>query len=127
MGQRLTKAQRAQVREKFGGRCAYCGALLGERWHADHTEAVYRAPDYEGGMRWPERNVFEKLFPACPPCNLFKATFNIEQFRREISMQVERARNTSVNFRTAERFGQLKVEDAPIVFHFERIAQGTAQ
>ena len=28
---KLTKAQRAELREKFGGRCAYCGCVLPER------------------------------------------------------------------------------------------------
>jgi hypothetical protein len=40
---KLTKAQRATLRMKFGGKCAYCGADLPERgWHADHVEAVHR-------------------------------------------------------------------------------------
>lgn len=39
---KLTKKQRAELRDKFGGRCAYCGVDLPERWHADHYEAVKR-------------------------------------------------------------------------------------
>lgn len=39
----LTKKQRAELRMKFGGRCAYCGCELPEKgWHADHVEAVRR-------------------------------------------------------------------------------------
>lgn len=39
----LTKKQRAELRMKFGGRCAYCGCELPEKgWHADHVEAVLR-------------------------------------------------------------------------------------
>ncbi|MFW8236293.1 HNH endonuclease, partial [Klebsiella pneumoniae] len=38
----LTKKQRAELRMKFGGRCAYCGCELGDKWHADHVEAVRR-------------------------------------------------------------------------------------
>ncbi|HHR4690493.1 TPA: HNH endonuclease, partial [Salmonella enterica] len=35
----LTKKQRAELRMKFGGRCAYCGCVLPEKgWHADHVE-----------------------------------------------------------------------------------------
>jgi hypothetical protein len=60
------------------------------------------------------------LFPACAPCNLFKATFTLETFRRQVAEQAERARQYSVNFRTAERFGQLQVTPSPIVFWFER-------
>jgi len=39
----LTKNQRAELREMFGGRCAYCGCELPEKgWHADHIEPVRR-------------------------------------------------------------------------------------
>ncbi|MDX8205518.1 hypothetical protein WDA38_11070 [Acinetobacter pittii] len=37
---KLTKQQRAELKQKFGGHCAYCGDLLGDKWHADHIEAV---------------------------------------------------------------------------------------
>lgn len=33
---KLTKQQRAELRNKYDGRCAYCGDLLSDRWHADH-------------------------------------------------------------------------------------------
>jgi hypothetical protein len=39
---RLKKSEREQVCLKYGGRCAYCGVELGERWHADHFEPVVR-------------------------------------------------------------------------------------
>ncbi len=38
----LTKKQRTELRMKFGGRCAYCGCELSDKWHADHVEAVRR-------------------------------------------------------------------------------------
>ncbi|KAB8312947.1 HNH endonuclease [Erwinia endophytica] len=131
---KLTKSQRAELRNKFSGRCAYCGCELPERgWHADHVEAALRkwefSPRQANGVRraiatgehWlPENDVYENLFPACAPCNLFKATFSVESFRNEIAQQVSRARRHSVNFRTAERFGQVHVTESPIVFWFER-------
>lgn len=43
----LTKKQRAELRMKFGGRCAYCGCELGEKWHADHVKPVIR---FNGNM-----------------------------------------------------------------------------
>lgn len=120
---KLNKSQRATLKNRFGGRCAYCGGELGDLFHADHTEAVYRDPWYEGGMLKPENNVLSKLFPACAPCNLFKSVFSIEQFRYEIQMQVERARRSSVNFRTAERFGLVVADIKPVVFYFEQFNQ----
>ncbi|CAI2057230.1 HNH endonuclease [Serratia entomophila] len=131
---KLTKAQRVELREKFGGRCAYCGCPLPEKgWHADHVKAVLRKWEFgerqANGLRravatgdhWkPENDSLENLFPACAPCNLFKATFSLEMFREQIAAQAERARQYNVNFRTAERFGLVEVKDAPVVFWFER-------
>ena len=130
----LTKKQRAELRMKFGGKCAYCGCHLPEKgWHADHVEAVYRKLEIDEAARqqgkWklkqtgevcrPEHDNYDNLFPACAPCNLFKSVFGIEEYRNQIAMQAGRALKTSVNFRTAERFGLVKVIERPVVFWFE--------
>lgn len=120
---------------KFGGRCAYCGCELPEKgWHADHVEAVHRKLEIDEEARakgrWklkqtgesfrPENDTLENMFPACAPCNLFKSVFDLEEFRRQIAFQVGRALKASVNFRMAERFGQVQITQSPIVFWFEK-------
>lgn len=136
---KLTKKQRSELREMFGGKCAYCGCELPEKgWHADHVQAVIRKLEFSGrqpnGMRKivatgehfrPENDTHENLFPACAPCNLFKASFDLECFREQITQQAERARLYSVNFRTAERFGQVQLTASPIVFWFEKYSEKT--
>ncbi|ELQ6126734.1 HNH endonuclease [Cronobacter sakazakii] len=131
---KLTKKQRDELRMKFDGRCAYCGCELPEKgWHADHVEPVHRKFEIDEEARskgqWrlrqtgeffcPHNDKLENLFPACAPCNLFKSVFDIEEFRRQIAFQAGRALKTSVNFRTAERFGLVQVIDKPVVFWFE--------
>lgn len=111
---------REEIKNKFGGKCAYCGCALGQKWHVDHVKAVYRNRGRDGGMLNSELDCDDNKFPACVPCNLFKGVFSIEQFRTEISMQVERARKYSVNFRTAERFGLIDAKQNPVVFWFEQ-------
>ena len=53
---KLSKADRETVRMKFGGKCAYCGCDLPERWHADHFEPVVRELKFrqrnDGTHRW---------------------------------------------------------------------------
>lgn len=131
----LNKKQRAELKQKFGGRCAYCGCELGDKWHADHVEAIFRysevVPRHErkdplkfetrqtGKSERPHLDVLDNLFPACVPCNLFKSTFSINYFRLEVSRQADRARQYSVNFRTAERFGLVSEIKKPVVFWFE--------
>lgn len=134
----LKKKQRQVVWEKSGGRCWYCGCELPERgWHADHFEPVLRQSEIvrvpvgnrfthkivpTGEVSWPERDKVANMVPACSACNLFKSAFSVEFFRKEIEAQIERARRSSVNFRTAERFGLIEAKPKPVVFWFE--AQG---
>ncbi|PKM17454.1 MAG: HNH endonuclease [Gammaproteobacteria bacterium HGW-Gammaproteobacteria-15] len=119
----LTKKQREALKPMFGGRCAYCGCKLGSKWHADHVEAIYRGYDTPTGLMRPHNERLDNYFPACVPCNLFKTTFSVDEFRMEISKQVERGRKSSVNFRTAERFGLIQEVQKPVVFWFEKYQQ----
>ncbi len=113
----MTKAQREQVRMKFGGRCAYCGCELEKGWCADHVLSVGRNPS--GGMDRPQNDRIENLFPACRVCNYAKHDGSIEAFRKSIQDQVKRARAESWNFRMAEKYGLVQISEHPIVFHFE--------
>ncbi|SER29786.1 HNH endonuclease [Rosenbergiella nectarea] len=120
---KLTPKQRTLLRMKFGGCCAYCGCELPEKgWHADHVEALLRKPG--GGAFNCSAESLDNLFPACAPCNLMKSAYELEVFRRQVSLQVERARKSSVNIRTAERFGLIEVIDKPVVFWFETYKDG---
>ena len=55
----LTKLQRAELKQKFGGHCAYCGELLGDKWHADHIEAVKRDLIHVGGGKFVSVSIFD--------------------------------------------------------------------
>ncbi|EGG3467777.1 HNH endonuclease [Salmonella enterica] len=131
----LTRKQRERLRMKFGGRCAYCGCELPEKgWHGDHVQAVLRKSERcmkaaekgifrlksTGDVFRPEADCPENIFPSCAPCNLLKTTYSLEMFRKQVSLQVERGRRSSVNFRTAERFGLISVVNKPVVFWFEQ-------
>lgn len=127
----LTKAQRVDVFNKFGGKCAYCGNPLGTRWHADHVKSVKRKTKYVRdkndlwktvtvGFWAPENDHAGNIFPACAPCNIHKSDAKLEDWRRYIERQVEIARRNSAPFRHAERFGLITTSAAPIVFHFEK-------
>ena len=57
----LTKKQRAELRMKFGGRCAYCGCELSDKWHADHVEAVRRNISNGYAMDRPENDTVSNM------------------------------------------------------------------
>lgn len=110
--------RREQIREMFGGKCAYCGCVLGKTFHVDHV-----APIYRGWKDKPEQagvDDADNLFPACPRCNLWKKTFSVDQFRGEIATQTERLRRDSAPFRLAEDFGMVETSGCSVVFWFEK-------
>lgn len=126
---RGTKRQKDALRAKFGGRCAYCGGEL-DRMHADHMDPVTRIdrdcmgrplPAEERRLIHPDRNVVDNMMPACPPCNLHKGGYKLEQWREYLQRSAEIVRKQTSTFRAGERFGVITVSDAPIVFYFERL------
>ena len=111
---KLSKEQRAQLREKFGGKCAYCGIDLPEKgWHADHVEPILRewwkeshGTRYEvnpktnklekhkillepAGAVYPEKDVLDNLFPSCRACNIDKHASSLESWRKQMERRVE--------------------------------------
>lgn len=110
----IPKKERLAIAEKTNGKCGYCGIDLPKRWHVDHIEPFIKTSSTCD---------MDNLVAACPPCNLFKSSFTIEGFRRELGYQVGNARKYSVNFRMAEKFNQLKVDEKPIVFYFEKLSK----
>ncbi len=98
-------------------------------WHADHLEPIKRYKSlrstdtgYESfnTCEKPHLDLIDNMVPACRKCNLFKGVFSVDEFREELSCQVSRAREYSVNFRNAERFGLIETNNNPVVFWFER-------
>lgn len=113
---RFTPAVRRAVAAKFGNRCGYCGEALAQM-HVDHMVPVARAHQHRGF----DVHGLSNLMPACPSCNNYKMTFDVEGFRRELESQIERARKHCLNFRLAERFGLIKTVESKVTFHFERV------
>lgn len=116
------KINRQSVYEKYNGHCAYCGERISfKEMQVDHIRAQAR---FRSGMRSeiPDYDVndIRNLNPACRVCNYWKHDFSIEEFRGELSLQIERLRKYSGNFRIAERYGLLTVEVESIRFYFEK-------
>ena len=126
-----SKRQRDALRSKYGGRCAYCGGIL-DKMQADHLEPVTRIttdpwgkplPVEDRRLIRPERNVVSNMMPACPPCNLHKGGYRLEEWRALLSRADEILAREKSLFRAALRFGVLVKSDAPVTFHFEETAR----
>ena len=103
---------RKQVHQKFDGRCAYCGhEITQKQMHVDHIvpKVAYGTDD------------LENLNPACIACNNYKLFFSLNEFRRKLIDQIRLARDHSVNFRLAERYGLIEITEKPVVFYFESL------
>lgn len=66
---KVTKKERKEIKNLFGGRCAYCGIVLGDKFHLDHIKPV-RRNWWEDTSINPENDVVQNIYPACIPCNL---------------------------------------------------------
>lgn len=117
---KLTPKQRAELRMKFGGRCAYCGCELPEKgWHADHLEPVLRVGNM---MIHHYRDTLDNLVPACHPCNLHKHSLDLVDYRRIID-DGRREFLRSGKGKALVRMGLIDMKPDPVVFWFERYQQ----
>lgn len=124
----ISKKQREALKQKYGGHCAYCGCILGDKWHADHIEPVDRQWWKPGApASKPENDVIENMNPACPPCNIDKHSLTLENWRAMMQQTCKALMRDSSTFRRAVRYGLVKIDDSPIVFYFERIADAKKQ
>ena len=118
---KLTELQREELKQKYDGRCAYCGIELTDKWHADHFEAVVR--DLVTGKPGnPENDVIENLMPACTACNHNKRSMSLEAWRGLLAhyRDVQVIRDCP-QIRHLMRFGLVEFIQKPVVFYFERV------
>jgi 5-methylcytosine-specific restriction endonuclease McrA len=117
-------AKRERIYGKFGGHCAYCGKHISPRqMQIDHFVPIFRGWDekvLEGFGLERGNSQEENLYPSCARCNRWKSTWTIEQFRREIFLQIERLNKRSNNYNMAKDFGLLEETNKEVVFFFEK-------
>lgn len=117
---KLTKSQRTELMQKFGGRCAYCGCELDKKWHADHLKPIRRNSD--GTCINTENDCIENLMPACTACNHNKRSIPLEKWRELLAhyRDVQLIRDCS-QFRHLVRLGIIEIKNKPVIFFFEKV------
>lgn len=73
----------------------------------------------DGEIYRPENDKVENLMPACPPCNIDKHSFSMEEWRRKLQDATNVLSRNSPTYRHAKRFGLVKETGANVVFYFE--------
>jgi len=112
------KQQRQALHDKYGGRCAYCGDLLPDKWHADHIEPIVR--DWiKGGCLNPDNNHIDNFNPSCPSCNIVKSSLSMDSFRSLIGGFVKSLNRDSTQYKFAKRYGLVEEQNIEVKFYFE--------
>jgi hypothetical protein len=128
---KLTRAERETVRLRYGGRCAYCGHPLPERWHADHFEAVERKLQYvrgegvvtTGEFHRPQNHRLDNMMPSCPPCNISKGPMDIEGWRKWLAGHLTSLNRHNTPYRLLKAYGLVQETGRPVLFYFESVAK----
>lgn len=121
MRRRLTKAERQAVYDKCKGHCAYCGCEIPFKgFHVDHVKCL-RNYEYMDELLGIEVDGIENMLPSCSSCNRYKATFDLETFRKMLSGIPKRLARDVSTYNIAVRFNMIEEHDEPIIFYFERM------
>ena len=119
------KVNRFEIWNKFGGKCAYCGVEVEEKkFHIDHIDPHWHNLTEQKAKKIGVKkgtHEIENLNPSCPRCNRWKSTWNIEQFREEIRLQVERLNKYSPSYRISKDYGLIEEKNITVKFYFEKI------
>lgn len=125
----MNQKDRLAIKNKYNGRCAYCGVVLGKRFHIDHifpqSKSHYlQSPTMKELFNLDKLNIsnvddIANLNPSCGRCNRWKQTYSIEEFRKEIEAQAKRLRKYQAGFRLAEDFGIIQEINTAVIFYFE--------
>lgn len=115
----MTKKQiRESVYNKFGGRCAYCGIILPDRWHMDHIEPIVRNWT-NGTCERPENNRIDNFNLSCSSCNIVKNSLSLENFRQLIGGFIKSLNRDSTQYKFSKRYGLIEEKEAEVKFFFE--------
>ena len=107
---RITKAERLQVFNKYGGYCAYCGKKIEYKdMQVDHM-----VPLRLGGA-----DDVKNYMPACRRCNHYKRGSSLEVFREMVEKIPEKLQRDSYIFRVGVDYGFFESWERDVTFYFE--------
>lgn len=115
----MTKAERFQVYNKYGGHCAYCGKKIEYKdMQVDHIIPQRMLLLY--GMDRQHVDNIENLNPSCRRCNHYKRVHSLETYRGLILKLHAKVRDIYL-CKVAEDYGIIKIEPWDGKFYFEKI------
>jgi len=115
----FSKEVREKVYNKTGGKCAYCGCDLPNRWQVDHVVPVERH-SMTGEYLGDGTDSIDNLLPSCQSCNIIKSKQPLESFRDELENMYNSVYRSGV-FKVAERYRIVERHRINVQFYFEKI------
>ncbi len=117
------KNKREIVFNKYNGKCSYCGCDISfKNFHIDHIDPLRRSksPYKERELRT-GLNDASNFNPSCPQCNLSKSCMDLNIWRKELSLKIDRLHRDSSTFRMLKKYGMVKIIKKDVVFYFETL------
>lgn len=109
---RLSAKERMQIYKKYNGHCAYCGCEITYRgMQVDHMR-----PLRTGGT-----DTIDNMTPTCRSCNHYKATLDVEGFRKYLGGIPDRLARDNIPYQVGLRFGIITPDIEKVTFYYEEI------
>ena len=117
---KLNKKLRQEVYDKYNGHCAYCGCEIEMKdMQIDHI-----VPKYRNNEMWHNGEIgsddISNLNPSCRMCNYYKGMGSVVQFRERLKDTLMRNVQRPFDFRLAEKYGMVKIEEWDGKFYYEK-------
>lgn len=123
MRRRLSQAERKAVYDKYNGHCAYCGCDIPFKgFNVDHLHCL-RNYEYTEEFTGIDVHSIDNLMPACGSCNRYKATMDLETFRKQLQKIPDRLQRDVCTYNIALRYKMVQENREPIKFYFERMEE----
>jgi len=131
----ISKKDRAVIKQKFGGKCAYTGTKLKDDWQVDHIAPI-RRNWWENSALIEKNHKTENMFPSQRIVNHYKHSLSLEDYRDRLLTLHERLKKLPKNPRTekgkkrkkymlevAGLFGITENKPFSGVFYFEKTTE----
>lgn len=116
----ISKTKRAEVYNKFGGRCAYCGREIAlEAMQIEHIIPQWRFNEGKAGVDY-DKDDIRNLLPTCRICNHYKRGLSLEEFRKRMLTLHDRIADDYIH-RVAVSYRMIEERIKPFngLFYFE--------
>lgn len=126
---------RKELRQKIMNKCSWTCVYCWEQLFIDNMQVDHIIPQRNFKMHLLHKDIWvpkflhhldindinhiDNLVTSCRKCNNYKSALSLEDFRTEISRQIDRLNNTSTQYQRAKRFWLVQEINKEVKFWFE--------